>query len=138
MKQRLRPQRSVSLLHGIMKIAMISRNSVIVACTPVTVVFRSSLMSVIITFMFEPAKLQMNCASARGRINLRGDIPARPETRAPLAGAALSVSAVHPRNARKTLHSDAFSHEDMRPKGWLAGWHSPGPVFLTPDKGARL
>jgi hypothetical protein len=23
-------------------------------------------MSVIITFMFEPAKLQMNCASARG------------------------------------------------------------------------
>ena len=27
---------------------------------------RSSLMSVIITFMFEPAKLQMNCASASG------------------------------------------------------------------------
>ena len=35
-------------------------------CTPCTVVFRSALMSVIITFMFEPAKLQMNCASASG------------------------------------------------------------------------
>ena len=73
MKQRLRPQRSVSLLHGIMRIAMISKNSVIAVCTPFTVVSRSSLMSVIITFMFEPAKLQMNCARARGRINLRGD-----------------------------------------------------------------
>ena len=30
MKQRLRPQRSVSLLHGIIRTAMISRNSVIV------------------------------------------------------------------------------------------------------------
>jgi hypothetical protein len=29
-------------------------------CTPWTVVSRSSLMSLIITFMFEPAKLQMN------------------------------------------------------------------------------
>jgi len=28
---------------------------------------------VIITFMFEPAKLQMNCASASGRISLRRD-----------------------------------------------------------------
>ena len=45
---------------------MISRNSVIAAWTPLTVVSRSSLMSVIITFMFEPAKLQMNCASASG------------------------------------------------------------------------
>ena len=60
MKQRLRPQRSVSLLQGIMRIAMISRNSVIAACTPCTVVSRSSVMSLIITFMFEPAKLQMN------------------------------------------------------------------------------
>ena len=34
MKHRLRPQRSVSLLHGIIRIAMISRNSVIVVCTP--------------------------------------------------------------------------------------------------------
>ena len=38
---------------------------------PWTVVSRSSLMSVIITFMFEPAKLQMNCASASGIRTLR-------------------------------------------------------------------
>ena len=45
-------------------------------CTPWTVVFKSWLMSVIITFMFEPAKLAMNCANASG-INIRrnaGDI----------------------------------------------------------------
>ena len=52
--------------------------------TPFTVVSRSSLMSVIITFMFEPAKLQMNCASASGRINLRADIPALAEVTAGL------------------------------------------------------
>ena len=34
--------------------------------TPCTLVFRSWLMSLIITFMFEPAKLQMNCARASG------------------------------------------------------------------------
>jgi hypothetical protein len=28
-------------------------------------------MSLIITFMFDPAKLQMNCASARGSTNRR-------------------------------------------------------------------
>ena len=35
-------------------------------CTPWTVVSKSSLMSEIVTFMFEPAKLQMNCARAKG------------------------------------------------------------------------
>src|SRR3954454_23007507 len=70
-KQRLRPQMSVSLLAGIMRTAMISRNRVIAACTPVTVVSRSFVMSLIITFMFEPAKLQMNWASASGVRNLR-------------------------------------------------------------------
>ncbi len=45
---------------------MTSRKSVIATWTPWTDVFRSVLMSVIITFMFEPAKLQMNCASASG------------------------------------------------------------------------
>ncbi len=54
-------------------------------CTPLTSVFRSSLMSAIITFMFEPAKLQMNCASASGRISLLGDIAVRPGTSAALA-----------------------------------------------------
>ena len=77
MKHRLRPQRSVSLLHGIIRMAMISRNNVIAVCTPLTVVSRSSLMSLIITFMFEPAKLQMNWASASGRIRRRADASGR-------------------------------------------------------------
>ncbi len=50
---------------------MTSRKTVIAICTPCTVVFRSLLMSLIITFMFEPAKLQMNWASARGTSALR-------------------------------------------------------------------
>src|SRR5437764_9190345 len=40
--------------------------SVIAVCTPLTVVPRSLLMSVIITFMLEPAKLQMNWARPEG------------------------------------------------------------------------
>ena len=35
-------------------------------------------MSVIITFMFEPAKLQMNCASARGTRMRRSEPDGRP------------------------------------------------------------
>lgn len=45
---------------GIISAAMTKRKSVMTICTPWTVVSRSSLMSLIITFMFEPAKLQMN------------------------------------------------------------------------------
>jgi hypothetical protein len=52
---------------------MISKKSVIAVWTPFTLVSRSSLMSVIITFMFEPAKLQMNCASASGTSIARVD-----------------------------------------------------------------
>ena len=92
MKQRLRPQRSVSLLQGIIRIAMIRRKSVIAVCTPLTSVSRSSLMSAIITFMFEPAKLQMNWASASGRISRRGDIAVRPGIRASLATMLLSAT----------------------------------------------
>ena len=66
MKHRLRPHRSVSLPPGIMRAAITKKNTVIATWTPCTVVSRSLLMSVIITFMFEPAKLQMNCASASG------------------------------------------------------------------------
>ena len=72
-KQRLRPQRSDNLLPGIIRAAMTSRNSVIAVCTPWTVVSRSVLMSLIITFMLEPAKLQMNWARARGTSSLRGE-----------------------------------------------------------------
>src|SRR5829696_5298527 len=72
-KQRLRPQRSDNLLPGIIRAAMTNKNSVIAVCTPWTVVSRSVLMSLIITFMLEPAKLQMNWARARGTSSLRGE-----------------------------------------------------------------
>ena len=70
---------------------MINRNSVIAACTPVTVVSKSSVMSLIITFMFEPAKLQMNWASASapGTCDARGLTPPMPDFRStgpPLPG----------------------------------------------------
>jgi hypothetical protein len=104
MKHRFRPQRSVSLLQGIIRIAMISRNSVIAVWTPLTVVSRSSLMSVIITFMFEPAKLQMNWASARGRINVRGETAGRSGIRPSLDATGFTVTdpplAVHPLTKR--------------------------------------
>jgi hypothetical protein len=44
--------------------------------------------------MFEPAKLQMNWASARGRINLFEDVTARPETRDSLAATGVSVTRI--------------------------------------------
>ena len=59
-KHRFRPHLSVSLPPGIINAAMTNRKTVMTVCTPWTVVSRSSLMSVIITFMFDPAKLQMN------------------------------------------------------------------------------
>ena len=45
----------MSLPPGIMKIAMTSNIAVIVAWTAATLTSRSRLMSLIITFMFEPA-----------------------------------------------------------------------------------
>jgi hypothetical protein len=56
---------------------LIRRNSVIEVWTPSLSLFRSSVMSAIITFMLEPAKLQMNCANASGRISRRADAPRR-------------------------------------------------------------
>jgi hypothetical protein len=41
-------------------------------------VSRSLLMSLIITFMFEPAKLQMNCAKANGTSTRRNALDGRP------------------------------------------------------------
>jgi hypothetical protein len=75
-------------------------------------------MSVIITFMFEPAKLQMNWASARGRINLRGDITAGPEREAALAGIELSVTG-GPTPAPSTPW-------DLADHGRGPSWHRPG------------
>ena len=82
MKHRLRPQRSVNLPPGIISAAITNKNNVIAVCTPCTVVFRSSLMSVIITFMFEPAKLQMNWASANGNNARRNTGDIRPPSTA--------------------------------------------------------
>ena len=73
MKQRFRPHRSVSLPPGIMSAAMTSKNRVIAIWTPWTVVCRSWLMSLIMTFMLEPAKLQMNWARASGSSMRRSD-----------------------------------------------------------------
>jgi hypothetical protein len=86
------------LLQGIIRTAMISKNSVITVCTPFTVVSRSSLMSVIITFMFVPAKLQMNWASARGRISVRGETTGRSGIRGWPAVTELSVTRDQHRN----------------------------------------
>src|SRR3954453_18610238 len=59
---------------------MTSTNTGIAVWTPLTLVSRSVLMSVIMTFMFEPAKLQMNCANASGTRTFRnpgdGRVPA--------------------------------------------------------------
>src|SRR5215475_3355002 len=60
-----------------MSAAMTSKNKVMHTCTPWTVVFRSWLMSLIMTFMFEPAKLQMNWARASGSSILRSPLAVR-------------------------------------------------------------
>ena len=73
MKHRFRPHLSVSLPPGIINAAITNKKTVMTVCTPCTVVSRSVLMSVIITFMFEPAKLQMNWASASGTNILRSE-----------------------------------------------------------------
>lgn len=53
MKQRLRPQISLSLLPGIISAAMVSVKSEITVWTPVTVVSRSSVIRLMATFMLE-------------------------------------------------------------------------------------
>src|SRR3954469_22201072 len=58
---------------------MTSRKIVIAVCTPCTVVSRSSLMSLIMTFMLDPAKLQMNWARARGTSTRRNDVDCVPD-----------------------------------------------------------
>ena len=104
----MRPHRSVSLLQGIISTAMISRNSVIVVCTPFTSVCRSWLMSLIITFMFEPAKLQMNWASASGAMNARGDLTHDAVPEACSDGVALMPCLARPAERRRR-HSTAGS-----------------------------
>ncbi len=90
LKHFFRPYLSVSLPPGIISAAITSRKIVIAICTPWTVVSRSSLMSLIITFMFEPAKLQMNCASASGISTLLRALDVRPS----VTGSAMEGSSV--------------------------------------------
>src|SRR5689334_24330129 len=117
MKQRLRPHRSVSLLHGIIRIAIVSRNNVIVAWTPVTVVFRSSVMSLIITFMFEPAKLQMNCASASGARNRRrAATAAAPGPRSGFGASVTSLRSRRGAEARSLPLAHPHPHRMRRPR----------------------
>ena len=85
---------------------MINKNSVIAACTPCTVVSRSSVMSLIITFMFEPAKLQMNCASASGARNLRRETTEPADAGAALNRAARFAAAPAARTSRATKISE--------------------------------
>ena len=69
--------------HGIISAAITSKNKVMQTWTPWTSVCRSRLMSLIMTFMFEPAKLQMNWARANGTSIFRSDEAETP-TVAPL------------------------------------------------------
>jgi hypothetical protein len=88
-------------------------------------------MSEIITFMFDPAKLQMNWARASGAINLRADAAGRPG-RASIA--ALSATPIHGRNvstsAGRSLPVAVFErqgvHQLSAPQVVAAGCKRPG------------
>jgi hypothetical protein len=102
------------LLQGIIRIAIVSRNRVMTVWTPFTSVFRSLLMSPIITFMFEPAKLQMNWASASGAINLRELRSASPVAR-PWA-AELTGAPSDPQGGRALpVHRARLGHHAQQP-----------------------
>ena len=58
-------------------------------------------MSEIITFMFEPAKLQMNCASASGAISLRMDARDRCSVEGGLTDTDRSVTRLSPLRANQ-------------------------------------
>jgi hypothetical protein len=73
-------------------------------------------MSAIITFMFEPAKLQMNCARASGRINLRAEARLRPVSEGSVATTGFSVIGTHlgvRRQAAEGPHGDSAGAEDQ-------------------------
>src|SRR3954454_16344353 len=130
-RQRLRPKRSVNLLHGIMSTAMIRRNRVIVVCTPFTSVFRSWLMSLIITFMFEPAKLQMNCASASGAMNARADPTQLAVVRPGFVGAPLTP--VHVLRTPSSQRRCSFCRGARSDRPRAHAWHSH-PVTHHPHR----
>src|SRR5688500_6726268 len=121
-KHRFRPHRSVSFPPGIISAAITSRKSVIAVCTPWTDVSRSSLMSVIITFMFEPAKLQMNCASASGTSILRKAGDGRPPATGAVASATAELAVelaieVHRRGDQRQVGEGLREVADLVPGG---------------------
>jgi hypothetical protein len=73
-KHRLRPYLSVISPPGIMSAPITSRKMVIAICTPCREMSRSWLLSLIVTFMLEPAKLQMNWAKASGMSAVRSAV----------------------------------------------------------------
>src|SRR4051812_24421963 len=109
---------------------MTSRKMVIASCTPWTVVSRSLLMSLIITFMFEPAKLQMNCASANGsstrRRSLADRVVVAGVATAPLRhGSSRATPSASgdssPRAARQSLGMSARRHVAQTPPAPTGG-----------------
>jgi hypothetical protein len=83
---------------------------VMAAWMPWTVVSRSRLMSLIMTFMLEPAKLQMNCASASGTSTCRNALDGRPVV---LASA---TSHLLPRNQDATATAGYAEVSDRHPR----------------------
>jgi len=91
---------------------------VIATCTPFTVVSRSVLMSLIITVMFEPAKLQMNWARASGTSTLRNALDGRPTAPPSDTCTPLAVGS-RPRHCR---HESAGTIQTARLAGYASAW----------------
>src|SRR4051812_21163286 len=84
-------------------------------------------MSLIITFMFDPAKLQMYCASASGASSLRVETERR----------ATSTGRTHHGRGNRSRTRGARgvgNHGAARP---VTGWASPGPGESQPPPGGR-
>jgi hypothetical protein len=78
-------------------------------------------MSLIITFMFEPAKLQMNWARASGAMNARGE-PTQLAVAEPGSGVVALTSALKPEAASVSDHHPNWM---SRPAGPTAGVDDP-------------
>jgi hypothetical protein len=88
-------------------------------------------MSLIITFMFEPAKLQMNCARASGARKLRREtvVPSDGLTGL-LASPMTTTSGEHPDRQREPQGS---LHVDRRGAGTLSAIDASSAVTAVPE-----
>src|SRR3954452_10148478 len=82
-------------------------------------------MSEIITFMFEPAKLQMNCARARGAISLRMDARDRSPVEGGLTDTDRSVTRL-PYWSQSGRRAERHHPEEMR---WKKRESTPAQGF---------